>query len=462
MQLALTVGKVVKLVGGHLLRGSAEPSVQRLSTDTRTLQTGDLFVPLVGDRFDAHNFLEEAASQGACGALVSQDHPSSLPILIQVPDTLQALGRLAAYHRSRFQIPVVGITGSNGKTTTRAMLSSILSQRGTVHAPQKSYNNLIGVPLTIFELDPTHERAIFELGTNSPGEIQQLAKMTQPTVGVITNVGPTHLEGLGNVASVAEEKGSLLVVAQDAVLNADNPYTLELAKRVRGRCVCFGITNEAEVSASGISQSLSAATSPPSALLHFRLRIGIHECQVHMASLGKHHVSNALAAAGAAWLLGYSLDEIRAGLEAYTPVAMRTQLVKIGDVLFVNDAYNANPTSMQAALELTADLVPCARRIAVLGDMLELGASSNQWHQKVGQQVVGTDLDILVTVGDQAALIADAALNADFPASACHVLGSTEEAARLLLSVLRPGDLVLLKASRGMVFENILEQVRKG
>ncbi len=458
MQLGFRAGELAQMVGGSLLRGTQEAPIQRISTDTRTLKPGDLFIPLIGEHFDGHSFLHEAEAKGARGAIVSCDVASGLPILIRVPDTLVALGTMASHHRQRFSIPVVAITGSNGKTTTRAMLVSILSQHGSVLSPVKSYNNRIGVPLTLLELQSGHHRAVLELGTNHPGEIRLLAEMTHPTIGVITNVGPTHLAGLGTVEGVAAEKASLLEFAQDAVLNADNPHTAAMASKVQGTCLRFGIQCPAEVKARSIQQITDPSyPSGQSASLNFTLEFGAEQIPIALPVLGTHNVSNALAAASAALLLGCSLQEIKAGLESYTPVSMRVQLQHVGGITFLNDAYNANPVSMQAALDLIAQMSAEGRKIMVLGDMLELGSESQRFHREMGEYVQQAHPDLLMTVGDQAAEIAAGAIEAGMPATDIHVMDSTEEAADFLTQQLEPGDLVLLKASRAMRFEEILQ-----
>jgi len=442
--------------------GKASPacpdSFLRISTDTRTIGTGELFVPLVGENFDGHDFMDAAFEKGAACALCqfgrNETKFKGKP-LIEVPDTLRALQDIAAYIRAkRDDLLVVGITGTNGKTTTKEMLASILSLRGPVLKNEGNLNNEIGVPLTLLRLDGSHWASVVEMGMSGFGEIKRLAEIARPSIGVITNIGPGHLEKLGSIEGVARAKAELIDgLPEDgkAVLNIDDRFLKELAEANSGRLVSYGLLSGASVTASGIEES--------DAGIGFRLITPSGAVDVTLPVMGVHNVYNALAAAAAAWSAGLSIADIKEGLEQFRPVRMRMETMEIGGARVINDAYNANPASMAAALTALAS-VKEARKIAVLGDMLELGSSAAKSHFDVGRLAGAEGLALLVLVGSHAHDTARGAAEAGMEEDRIIVASGADEAAAVLAEKMRRGDNILVKGSRSMKMERIIEILR--
>jgi UDP-N-acetylmuramoyl-tripeptide--D-alanyl-D-alanine ligase len=453
----LTVQEIVAATKGTLLAGQPDQGVESFSTDTRTLTPGDLFIALKGKTFDGHAFLPQAVGQGAAGCVVSSPPAIPLPpafVVIQAEETQWALGQVANCWRRKYRVKVVVITGSNGKTTTKEMAGSVLRQRYRVLVSAGNLNNLVGVPLTLFQLRPGHETAVLELGMNARGEIHRLAEIAEPDVGVITNVGEAHLEFLGSVEEVAEAKGELLPFLRGdrlAVLNLDDPYCNRLMSEVRGRLLTFGLHPRANIRAEGIRVRREGGTL-------FTLCVGKKRRPVRLNVAGRLNVPNALAAAAVGTALGLDLDVIATGL-AQAPVApmrMQKSLHSSGAVI-INDAYNANPTSMAAALENFSRMAKGKETIMVLGDMLELGSVSEALHRKVGAWVARGRPTLLITVGDGARAIAEGAAGKGLQVKKIHGCRDHAEAQAVLRAHLKKDRWVLLKASRGIGLEKLLE-----
>jgi UDP-N-acetylmuramoyl-tripeptide--D-alanyl-D-alanine ligase len=470
---AFTADAILAATGGELRAGGGGGATG-VSTDSRTVAPGELFVALSGPREtpvrvlrDSHAFLGDAFRRGAWGALVERRalgdpavarELAAWPgrVAVAVPDTLAALGDLAAWHRRRCPVRVVGVTGSNGKTTTREMTAAVAAVRWRVHRTAGNLNNLLGLPLTLLALRPEHEVAVVELGMNRPGEIRRLAAIAAPDVAVVTNVGPVHLAGVGDLAGVAAAKAEILeglAAAGTAVLNADDPSTPALAARWRGATLRFGLGAGADVRAADI-ESAGGGTA-------FTLVLpGGASCRVEIRWLGEHNVRNALAAAAAAHALGADAAQIRAGLAAARPAPMRFDArVYAPGVEIVNDAYNANPASMRAALAALARLPRVARTALVLGDMLELGDAAPAEHRALGGAAAAAGPDLLLAVGDFAGEIAAGARAAGLPPAAVATAPDAAAAGDLLAAWLRPGDRVLLKGSRGVRLEGALARL---
>ena len=451
----LTIAEILHATQGNLIRGNPNTEITQVSTDSRTFKKGDLFVALVGEKFDGHNFLEVVCQQDAIGVVVSKPVAefSQLvpPIIMQVNDTLVALGDIANCHRRKFDLPIVAITGSNGKTTTKDITTSVLAQRFSVFKSEKSYNNQIGIPSRLMQLSEADEIAVLEIGTSWPGEIERLAQITAPTVGVITNIGPAHLELLGSIEGVAEEKGALLTHVEHAILNADDPMTPRVAVRVCGQITTFGWQNDADISAGEIEiDSFGAPT--------FTLRIdGDGVGRVHLPCLGKHNIYNALAAAGVGLWAGLTPTEICTGLEGFQPADMRMQPILHKDLRIINDAYNSNPESLKSALTFLSDIKITGKRIAILGDMLELGEHSHTLHLETGQ-TIPTNINLLITVGPHSCAIADGAEGIVESIISCD---TPKQAAQELTRYAQPGDAVLIKGSRGVKLEQVLEELMR-
>jgi len=399
----MTVAQVQDVLGAEL-RAVADSghSFSAVSTDSRTLQRGDLFVALQGPRFDGHDYLARAEQAGAVAAIVSRfDDHISLPQL-RVDDTLLALGRLAGWWRQQHGLPVVAITGSNGKTTVKELLASILRQQHPVLVTRGNLNNAIGVPLTLLGLTPEHRYAVIEMGASAAGDIDYLTHIVRPDVALITNVAPAHLEGFGDIAGVARAKGEIfsgLSTDGVAVLNADESRVgIWRVMTAEHRIVSFAMRNPADVMATPVEGNGSPGCT-------FELRTPVGKVTIQLALVGRHNVMNALAAAAAALALDIPLQDIRVGLETVRPVDGRLAAVSgVYGVRLINDTYNANPGSLRAALDV---LTVCpGKKILVLGDMGELGNAAAALHEQVGRQARVSGIDCLYTVGEFAGLAA--------------------------------------------------------
>ncbi|HSA78765.1 MAG TPA: UDP-N-acetylmuramoyl-tripeptide--D-alanyl-D-alanine ligase [Nitrospirota bacterium] len=434
--------------------------IKGVSIDSRTIKKGELFVAIKGPRFDGHDFVREVIKNGAWGALVERSELETkyaslggLRNILAVEDTIFALQEMSKMHRKRFAIPVIGITGSNGKTTTKEMLASILKQRGAVLKNEGNLNNHIGVPLTLLKLNARHKSAAVEMGMSALGEIDALARLVRPDVGVITNIGPAHLEFLGTMDTVAQAKAELLgnlKMGGTAVLNADDQYFTPLRNKYGGRVLSFGIENKADVSASGIRQGKD--------FTDMTIEADDSRVNVRLPAVGKHNIYNALAASAAATAVGMPLDAVKYGLEDFSPVAMRSELKQVKGRTVLADYYNANPGSVKAALETLISLGAGRKSVAVLGDMLELGDIAADAHREVGRTVAHLGVDVLITMGSLATYINEGALEEGMPQDRVIVAGSHAEAAALLKERSKNGDAILIKGSRGMKMEKILEE----
>jgi UDP-N-acetylmuramoyl-tripeptide--D-alanyl-D-alanine ligase len=443
--------------GGRLVRGSGDASFAGVSTDTRAALPGRLFVALVGANHDAHAFLGQALAGGAAGVLVSR--PEAAPAggeaaVIAVADTTLALGALAAGHRAGFTGPVVAITGSNGKTTTKEMCAAILSGLGPCLKNRGNLNNNIGLPLTLLERDAAHRTLVVEIGMNHRGEIAPLAAIAKPTVGVITNVGTAHIEHLGSREAIALEKGDLIAALDEsatAVLNADDARALAQRGRTRARVLGFGVSPGADVRAERITALGERGFA-------FDLLAGGERTAVQVAGLADSTVPNALAAAAGALAAGATLGDVAEGLARYRPVGGRMERVTLPrNIILINDTYNANPQSMQVALESLAKLKGRSRAIAVLGDMGELGDSALEAHRATGKLVATLGLDHLFALGRFAQPLAEAAVRAGMATERVHVGETHEGIAAAVRELLQGNDWVLVKGSRSMKMERIVD-----
>ncbi len=430
-----------------------DPGFQGVSTDTRTLARGALFVALRGPNFDGHEFVAAAAEAGAAAAVVDHPVPVNLPQLL-VEDTLQGLGAIAADWRSRFDIPVLAVTGSFGKTTVKEMMAAIAVRRGEILATRGNYNNEIGLPLTLFRLDESHRAAVLELGANHGGEIARMVAICRPSVGLVTAAGPVHLEGFGSLEGVARGKGEMFSgLPEDgtAVINCDDRFA-PLWRELAGnrRTVGFGLGADAEFRAEDVRQSLDA----DGPLLEFRLVTpdGTAEAQVRLP--GRHNVMNALAAAATTWAGGWSLDEIIGGLAAVKGVSGRMSLKKApGGALLIDDTYNANPSALQAAIEYATALP--GETWLVLGDMRELGEESTAMHAAAGEFARKHGVQRLYALGSEACAAAEA-----FGDGRCF--DDLDALAHALAGDLPAGVNLLVKGSRSMRLEQLVERLAAG
>jgi len=446
-----------------LLKGSPAAMAHRVGTDSRHAQRGDLFVAVPGERFDGHDFLAEVAQKGVTAIIIERaklSHATNLPAdvgVIAVENTRAALGSFAARYRAEFDLPVIAVSGSNGKTTTKELIASVLRQIGPALWSEASFNNDIGVPLTLLRLERPHRAAVLEAGTNHPGELAPLLRMIQPRIGVLTNIGREHLEFFGSVEGVAQEEGmlaELLPASGKLFLNGDSEWTPVIARRAQAPVltVGFGERNDWRarrvwVGESGAGFEVAAPKSEFSGEYQLRL-------------LGRHQVSNALLALAAGTELGATPEQARRGLVECAPPKMRLEVWEAHGVRVLDDAYNANADSMLASLQTLADYPSRGRRVAVLGDMAELGAHTAAAHREVGQRVAELGLDMVVAIGQWAHDTAQAARDAGLRAT--HEFANVAAATPALKSLLQPGDVVLLKASRASGFERLGAELRAG
>lgn len=453
----LTMAEVVQATGGTLIQGSLYETISGVSTDTRTLKKGDLFFALKGTR-DGHGYLQDAFAKGAGGAVVSEVKNVTENVIC-VPDTLKALGDLASHWRARFSIPVVAITGSNGKTTTKDMMASVLGKKFRVLKTEGNFNNLIGLPLTIFRLNKGIEMLILEMGMNAPGEIARLAEIAAPEVGVITNIGHAHLQGLQTLEGVAHAKGELLEKLPQkgrAVLNADDPFLPVLKRLSRAPVTTFGQKTGAfrsrhiqmkGMAGSSFEVQLRGRTQP------FSLKIP-----------GRQNISNALASLAVGDFFGVSVAKMRQALASFRAPSQRMQTFKVKGVEVINDTYNANPDSMRAALRLLSEagkIKRGRRTMAILGDMLELGSQARALHQELGREVAKLGIDILIAVGRWGKAVAQGAAHSHTRSFAFRTMEQLIRAWPVSSGQwpLAKGDLVLIKGSRGMKMERIMRKV---
>ncbi|MCX6344513.1 MAG: UDP-N-acetylmuramoyl-tripeptide--D-alanyl-D-alanine ligase [Armatimonadetes bacterium] len=448
----IKAGEVLYAVKGELLAGDLNTKITGVSTDTRTIKAGDLFVALVGESSDGHKFLADALAKGAAGLVVSRK-VEARALAIRVSDTLIALGDLAAYYRSQFDPVVVGVTGSVGKTTTREMIAAVVAARGLVLKSAGNFNNEIGVPITLFELNSKHKTAVIEMGMRGAGQIEYLAKMACPSIGVITNIHMSHIELLGTMDAIAEAKGELLDYLPDdgaAILNADDAYFDYLKNRAKCKVVSFGESPDANIRA--VSAGIDSKGCCTFQVLTPR---GDFEVKIHVP--GEHNIKDALAAIAVGEVLDIPHDHMQQALAGFKAPEKRSNVLpsKRGFVV-IDDTYNASPASMQSALK-TLKMMEGGRKIAVLGDMLELGDHATEAHLNIGRAAKEANVDMLVVVGELAKLIARGAIDAGMPVSAVHEFEDSWLAANELPSKLQERDVVLVKGSRGMKMERVVE-----
>ena len=464
--LLFTVDEIVEAVGGKLLDSTPalmDKKITGVSTDTRNIKQGDLFIPLAGERFDGHFFLDEAIEKGAAAVLLHREDAGFLPGLfphvavIKVDDTLKGLQDLAHYHRKRFDIPVVAVTGSNGKTTTKDLIGLVLSQKYNVLKTEGNLNNEIGLPHTLLGLESRHEIVVVEMGMSALGEIHRLAEIARPTMAVITNIGVSHLENLGsreNILKAKMEVLDFLSPGNKAVLNGDDEYLGSIKRDFAFDIIYYGMGGKASLKAIDIRPLGERGIA-------YDLTMKGETFTVELCIPGRHNVYNSLAAVAIGDLFGIGSKAIRKGLKTFHPGDMRLNIFTTpGGIRVIDDVYNASPDSMNAAVEILGDFSG-RRRIAVLGDMLELGDYSRKGHMEVGRAVVQNSIDILVTMGEQSQFIRQGALDMGMDQSKTEHFNCNKDVTKYLASILEPGDTILVKGSRGMKMEEVVEQIQK-
>jgi UDP-N-acetylmuramoyl-tripeptide--D-alanyl-D-alanine ligase len=448
----LTLDDVAAATSGALSSGRRDAPLGGVSIDSRTVAPGELFVAIVGPRFDGHDFLAEAASRGAVAALVHRAAAAPRGLaLIRVADTTRALADIARRVRSSTDVPVVCITGSAGKTTTKNMAAALLETRGPVLKTEGNLNNQYGLPLTLVRLGPEHSSAVLELGMSAPGELRGLSAIAQPDVAVITNVGPAHLGFFPSVDAIAEAKAEILEGLRPggaAVLNGDDPRLRRIGERSGREVVWFGRHRRHDVSAENWRGSLAG--------MRFDLRLGGRTVDVALPLAGIHHVMNFLAAAAVAHRLGIGADAIAEAATRMEPAPHRGQVLRrIEGVVILDDSYNASPDAVEAAVTALG-LAGGRRRVAFLGDMLELGETGPRLHREVGERLGGR-VDVIVGVGPMAKDLVEGARAAGFGEEALSHFPDSTSAATAAPDLARAGDAILVKGSRGMRMERVVQ-----
>lgn len=423
------------------------------SIDSRSIQPGELFFAVKGERFDGHDFVHQALERGAVSAVVRKDQLARFAVktcLLAVDDTLTALQTLATVVRRLWGKPLIGVTGSAGKTTTKEAIAHVLSTRHKVLKSEGNFNNHFGLPLMLLKLQPEQEMAVIEMGMSHAGEIAALAKIAQPEIGVVTVVAPVHLEYFDSLAGIARAKYELiesLPPGGTAILNADDEYVSQFGRDFKGKVVLYGTRKSADVRAENI-ESLGAEGSAFDVVVH-----GLRE-RATLPLVGAHNISNVLAAVAVGLDRGIHLSEILGAVATLRPAEKRGQVVQLGNIKVINDCYNSNPKALEAMVDALATM-PAKRRIVVAGEMLELGPAAEQMHRTAGQYIAHKKMDVLIGVRGLAQPMVEAAkaagMNAEFVAT-------PQEAGEWLARESREGDVVLLKASRGVKLEQALEQ----
>ncbi len=455
----ITVDELLHACSGARTSGPERGTFTAITTNSRGARPGEVFIALCGDNFDGHDFIDPAVASGVSAVVCARSRSLQREgvTFIEVDDTLAALGDIAAYHRRRFDIPVVAITGSNGKTTTKEMLRAVLGEawgEDAVLANRGNFNNLVGLPLTMMEFAERHRGAILEMGMNAPGEIARLCEIAAPTVGLITCVAEAHLQGLGSIEGVATAKAELFAGLDEsaiAVVNLADPRVRDKASLVRGRRLSYGPGGRVEavnIEAEDLERS------------RFELVFDKESVTVELPIGGRHNVDNALGAAACALAVGLPLATVAAGLAKAEPPPMRLAVENLGNgVRLINDAYNANPASLDAAFRTLAS-VRDGRRIIVVGDMLELGDEAADWHQRAGAAAAAIEPALLCAMGGHAEDFSKGALEAGLDESSTCVCTTHDEAAAAVAERWRAGDAVLIKGSRGSAMEKVVEALR--
>jgi len=453
----LSLDEIVKAFCGQIISGDTDIKIRGISTDSRTVKPGDLFFALKGERCDGHQFVLHAMNTGAVGAVISNEFKiepahKNFPV-IRVKDTTTALGDLARYYRQKLNTTIIGITGSNGKTTTKEMTYHVLSHFGTTAKSQKSFNNFIGVPVTIFEIENRHRYGVLEMGTNAPGEIRRLSEIGAPDVAVIVNISKTHLEGLKSIEGVAQAKAEILENLSKGgvfVYNADNPWCAKIAGCFKGKTVGFGFSSQAHIRCTDIKKKDKGYV--------FELNWHLN---VPLPIPGYHNITNCLASFAICKALGHDIRCVKDAFSSFKLPLMRIEQQRIGNITIINDAYNANPESVRAALQYLSEIDEEGRKVFVCGDMLELGNESAQLHREIGETVSCLNIDLLWTVGKYASEIAKAAKSSGTPERQVVSFQDVSDITPAEINELRENDIVLIKGSRGMRMENIIEKFKE-
>ncbi|MEN6320390.1 MAG: UDP-N-acetylmuramoyl-tripeptide--D-alanyl-D-alanine ligase [Syntrophaceae bacterium] len=457
---AFSGNDIVNATGGTVITGRRDKTFHGISTDSRHISPGNLFIPIKGEKFDGHNFITDAVRDGAAGFLIQDGSEKTVCqtykniTIIRVPDTLTALGDIAHFWRNKCNASIIAITGSSGKTTTKEMVAVIAGLKKNVIKSQGNFNNLIGLPLTIFRIDDRHETAILELGTNRRGEIGRLTDIAAPDIGLITNIGPAHMEGLQSLDIIREEKCDLfrnMGKTGVAIINLDDEKLLITDKEWEGNTVTFGFRKDADVSADNIiNRGIEG--------VRFTIKIGEFEKDITMSTVGNHNISNALAAAASSWALGIDFPTICQGLMAFQPISGRMEIHCMGNGAFIiDDTYNANPASFREALKIVKDLKGNHSSTVIMGDMLELGDTAEKMHEGIGSLMADTGVGTIFLRGRLSQATAAGAMKRKMSQDQIIFFVNPDEILPLIASHVKKGDFVLVKGSRRTKMEEIIQ-----
>ncbi|MHB1392280.1 MAG: UDP-N-acetylmuramoyl-tripeptide--D-alanyl-D-alanine ligase [Clostridia bacterium] len=453
----LSIGEIVASAQGTLSNSGRDFLVSGVSIDSRRINPGDMFIALKGESFDGHDFIAKAVENGA--AVVVTEKPLNelgIPYIL-VRDTLKALQDIARYYRGKFQIPFVAVTGSSGKTTTKDMIASVLSQKFNVLKTEGNFNNAIGLPLTLLKLQYSHEIAILEMGMNSPGEISLLSDIVRQDIGVISNVGNAHIEKLGSKENILKAKLEIYDYFDKhntAVINGDNAMLADFSSE-KYRVVRYGMDQSNDLYAFGImekgEEGIDFSVNMEGAAVSFTVLLP-----------GMHNVYNALSAIAVARLFGMKAEDIRKGLLSFKPSKMRMDIINTkGGVKIINDAYNANPESLKAAIDVLQSLKSGGRSVCITGDMLELGDVSEEEHYNIGAYAAAIGVDIIAAVGNFSEAVKRGAEASGMDSKNIYAFPVKKEAALLMDKIIKPGDVVLVKGSRAIKMEYIVDLLRE-
>ena len=455
----MKIEECLRAIGGKNSSGVGDEFFRGVSIDSRTLKKGELFVCIQGDRFDGHNFIKEAQDKQAAAIVLSEESEmgrvrGKTPVVIRVKNTLKALQELALFYRKKMPVKVIGITGTNGKSTTKEMTAAITEKKFKTIKTKGNLNNHIGLPLNIFDLSKTDEIAVMEMGMSAAGEIKRLAEIAKPEIGVVTNISEGHLVHLKTLKKVQAAKGELfdsLSEKETAIVNADDPLVLELAKSVRAKVITYGIYKGADIKAENIC---------PMDREGFKLSVNFSGKNIPMCIpfLGECNIYNALAAIATSWSLGIAPDDIKQGLMAAKLLANRFEVSEHRGVTIINDSYNANPRSMKEALKILAKYKCKGRRFFIVGEMLELGDLSKPAHKALGVDVAKYSIDYLVTVGDLSSHVAKSAVASGMNKKNTAIASGYECAVSFIKKHSRSGDCLLVKGSRGSKMEEVVRR----
>lgn len=452
----ISISEILSATGGKLLSGNTDTVVESVCIDSREIKNNSLFVPIVGEHSDGHDFIKSAFENGAVVSFVQSDHKLNdiCGALVEVKSTVSALQDLAKYYRKKFNIPFIGVTGSVGKTTTKEMIAAVLGENLNILKTQGNYNGQIGLPLTIFNIDRTHQAVVLEMGVSKIGEMEKLADIADVDMGVITNIGLSHIENFKKIETTCSEK--LKMLKKDSgtyFVNGDLPLLLEAAEKSGKEIVTFGINGAYNYRCENVSSNDTET--------NFTLVTDKFKEDIKIPCLGIHNVYNALAAVAVARKMNIHMEDIKKGLAKFKNIAMRQQILNINEVVVIDDSYNASPDSVKSSIRVLRSLNSGGKNIVVMADMLELGEKSREIHKEIGRYIALEGIDVLITTGEMAKFIHEGAKKTNQNIKAIHSKDN-KEAYETLKNILKPCDKVLVKGSRGMHTDEIVEMLKIG